>query len=104
MSSEAARDYIVAVAAAVVVLILHSPLEAAVVECHDRNPQAEGVMRGACDPDAGCNLDCNCSVAYVCCVADTTVVQLERQARVFDPEVYSNAVLAAQEVSAAAGF
>ena len=103
MSSAAARGYIVAVAAAVVVLILHNPLEAAVVERPDHNPQVEEAMRGACDLDVGCNLGCNCSVASVCYGADTTVVQLEQQARVFDPEAYLHAVLAVCEVSAAAG-
>lgn len=94
-SSEVVLGYTVAVAT----VTLHSLLEVAVDERHDHNPQAEVVIVGAFDLDAGCTRDCSC-VVTVHCAAGTTVGQHELLVRVFDREVYVNAVQFVVEASA----
>ena len=79
-----------AVAVVVAMAVLHSPLEAAVDERLDHNPQAEEVTVSVFGLHAGRNPGCSYS-AFVHFVVDTTVVQHIRQARIFGLGVYSNA-------------
>lgn len=97
MFSEAALGYIVVAAATG---DLRNLLEAAVVEHRGRNPRAEEVIVIVCNLAVGCSLDCNCSV-FVYCGAGMIVGQHERLVRVYDREVYSNAVRVVVEASAA---
>jgi hypothetical protein len=102
LSSEAVPGYTVAAAAAAAAAataILRTLLEAAVVERHGHNPQAEEATVGVCDRAVGCSLGCSYPV-FGQPAADTTVEPLGQQVRVSDQEEYSSGIPVVVEASA----